>query len=64
MEILTRLLRDISTVERVRASKVGRLGVKRFFRQKKDKGEVCWRKGCAKTLVVKIKCDVSQSGMG
>jgi hypothetical protein len=37
---------------------------KEVLRQKKDKGEVCWRKGCAKTLVVKIKCDVSQSGMG
>jgi hypothetical protein len=37
---------------------------KEVLRQKKDKGEVCWRKGCAKTLVVKIKCDVSQLGMG
>lgn len=32
---------------------------KELLRQKKDKGEVCWRKGCAKTLVVKIKCEVS-----
>lgn len=32
---------------------------KAVLRQKKDKGEVCWRKGCAKTIVVQIKCDVS-----
>jgi hypothetical protein len=32
---------------------------KALLAQKKQKGEVCWRKGCAKTLVVKIKCDVS-----
>ena len=33
---------------------------KALLAQKKEKGEVCWRKGCAKTLVVKFRCDVSQ----
>lgn len=33
---------------------------KAVLKQKKDKGEVCWRKGCAKTIIVQIKCDVSQ----
>jgi hypothetical protein len=32
---------------------------KALVAQKKERGEVCWRKGCAKTLVVKIRCDVS-----
>lgn len=32
---------------------------KAVLKQKKEKGEVCWRKGCAKTIVVQIKCNVS-----
>lgn len=30
---------------------------KALLKQKKDRGEVCWRRGCAKTLVVQMKCE-------
>ncbi|KAJ9095610.1 hypothetical protein QFC21_005481 [Naganishia friedmannii] len=29
----------------------------RALKARKDKGEVCWKKNCAKVLVVKIKCE-------
>lgn len=34
---------------------------KEELRRKKDRGEVCWRKGCSKTLIVQMKCLVSPS---
>ncbi|BEJ14005.1 hypothetical protein CspHIS471_0311790 [Cutaneotrichosporon sp. HIS471] len=30
---------------------------KALLRQRKDKGEVCYRRGCSKVLVVQMKCD-------
>ncbi len=31
---------------------------KEEVRRKKEKGEICWRKGCPKALVVPMRCDV------
>ena len=28
------------------------------LRRRKDRGEVCWRKGCVKTIVVQMRCEV------
>lgn len=30
---------------------------KALLRQRKDRGEVCYRKGCSKTLIVQMKCE-------
>ena len=32
---------------------------KQDLKRRKEKGEVCWRKGCAKGIVVTMRCDVS-----
>lgn len=29
------------------------------LRAKKERGQVCWRRGCTKTLIVPMTCDVS-----
>lgn len=31
------------------------------IKRRKERGEVCFRKGCVKVLVVPIKCEVSQA---
>ncbi len=28
------------------------------LKKRKERGEICWRKGCSKTLVVPMRCDV------
>lgn len=30
------------------------------LKRRKEKGEICWTKGCAKLLVVPMRCDVSR----
>lgn len=32
---------------------------KEIIRRKKERGEVCWKKGCPKVLFAKIRCEVS-----
>ena len=38
----------------------GEARLKEEIRRKKDRGEMCWRKGCSKVIVVPMRCEVSK----
>ena len=40
----------------------GEVKRKEELRRKKERGEVCFRKGCVKPLVVPMKCEVGTGG--
>ncbi len=38
-------------------------GKKEEMKRRRENGEICWRRGCGKGLVVKIRCDVRPSAV-